>query len=44
VIPAEQKRFGRIEVLQTLNRRIEEGMRRYGTEVPALSDLDVTDD
>lgn len=44
VIPAEQKRYGRIAVLQTLNRRIEEGMRRFGVDVPALSDLDVTDD
>lgn len=44
VIPAEQKRYARIAVLETLNRRIEEGMRRWGMEVPALSDLDVFDD
>jgi polyphosphate kinase 2 (PPK2 family) len=44
VIPAEQKRYGRIAVLETLNRRIEEGMRRWGMPVPALSDLDATDD
>ena len=44
VIPAEQKRYGRIAVLETLNRRIEEGMRRYGMEVPAYSDLDDRDD
>jgi len=44
VVPAEQKRYGRIVVLETLNRRIEEGMRRWGMHVPALSDLDVRDD
>lgn len=44
VIPAEQKRYGRIAVLETLNRRIEEGMRRYGMEVPAYTDLDDRDD
>lgn len=44
VVPAEQKRYGRIAVLETLNRRIEEGMRRWGMPVPALSDLDVKDD
>lgn len=44
VIPAEQKRYGRIAVLETLNRRIEEGMRRWGMDVPAYSDLDDRDD
>ncbi|MGD9995759.1 MAG: polyphosphate kinase 2 family protein [Ilumatobacteraceae bacterium] len=44
VIPAEQKRFGRIAVLEALNRRVEEGMARAGMEVPALSDLDEADD
>ncbi len=44
VVPAEQKRYGRIVVLETLNRRIEEGMRRWGMPVPAISDLDVRDD
>jgi polyphosphate kinase 2 (PPK2 family) len=44
VIPAEQKRFARIAVLETLNRRIEEGMVRAGLEVPALSDLDESED
>lgn len=44
VIGAEQKRYARIAVLETLNRRIEEGMRRWGMDVPALSDLDVFDD
>ncbi len=44
VIPAEQKRYGRIAVLETLNRRIEDGMRRFGMDVPAIRDLDDTDD
>lgn len=44
VIAAEQKRYARIAVLETLNRRIEDGMRRWGMEVPAVSDLDVFDD
>jgi AMP-polyphosphate phosphotransferase len=44
IIAAEQKRFARISVLETLNRRIEEGMVRFGMEVPALSELDDTDD
>lgn len=44
VIAAEQKRFARIAVLETVNRRIEEGMARFGMEVPALSDLDDIDD
>jgi polyphosphate kinase 2 (PPK2 family) len=34
VIPAEQKRFGRVAVLQTVIARMEEGMRRWGMEVP----------
>ncbi len=44
VIPAEQKRFGRIAVLEILNKRIEEGMQRFGMDVPPLSELDVHDD
>jgi polyphosphate kinase 2 (PPK2 family) len=44
VIAAEQKRFARIAVLETLNRRIEEGMVRFGMEVPVLSELDDIDD
>jgi AMP-polyphosphate phosphotransferase len=42
-IPAEQKRYARIAVLETLNQRIIEGMIRFGMAVPALSDLDVRD-
>jgi AMP-polyphosphate phosphotransferase len=44
VIAAEQKRFARIAVLETLNRRIEVGMARFGMEVPAVSELDDIDD
>jgi AMP-polyphosphate phosphotransferase len=44
VIAAEQKRFGRISMLETLNRRIEEGMRRFGMDVPKIGDLDILDD
>ena len=44
VIAAEQKRFGRIAVLEALNNRIEEGLRRAGQTVPHIDDLlDVTD-
>lgn len=34
VIPAEQKRFARIAVLETVIARIEEGLERWGFEVP----------
>lgn len=34
IVPAEQKRYGRVHVLETLNQRIEEGMRRWGTPIP----------
>jgi polyphosphate kinase 2 (PPK2 family) len=44
IIAAEQKRYARIAVLETLNRRIAEGMRRYGIEPPDVSDLDDLDD
>jgi polyphosphate kinase 2 (PPK2 family) len=44
VIPAEQKRYARIAVLQTLNRRIEAGMRAFGMEVPDPSEIDVDDE
>ena len=39
VIPAEQKRFARIAVLERLNNRIEEGMQRFGFEIPHIDDL-----
>ena len=35
VIAAEQKRLARIEVLQTVISNVEDGMRRWGLEVPA---------
>ena len=44
VIAAEQKRFGRIAVIETLNRRIEEGLGRFGIPVPHIDDLDDIDD
>lgn len=44
LISGEQKRHARIAVLETLNRRIEEGMRRYGVDVPTITDLDDFDD
>jgi AMP-polyphosphate phosphotransferase len=43
VIAAEQKRFARIAVLETLNSRIEQGMKRYGMPVAQPSDLDIDD-
>ena len=36
-IAAEQKRFGRVAVLERLNERIEAGMRRWGFPVPEHS-------
>ena len=39
VIAAEQKRFGRVAVLETLNNRIEHGMRRAGFPVPHIDEL-----
>ncbi|MEI2704228.1 MAG: UDP-galactose-lipid carrier transferase [Ilumatobacteraceae bacterium] len=35
VIPAEQKRYARVAVLETLNQRVEEGLEAYGIPVPA---------
>jgi AMP-polyphosphate phosphotransferase len=40
VIPAEQKRFGRLAVLRTVIARIEAGMRRWGVEPPASRGVD----
>jgi len=40
VIPAEQKRFGRIAVIETLIVRVEEGIRRWGMRVPTIEELD----
>lgn len=44
VIAGEQKRWARIEVLETLILRIEEGMRRSGMPVPELTELTETPD
>jgi AMP-polyphosphate phosphotransferase len=40
VIVAEQKRFGRIAVIETLIVRIEEGIVRWGMRVPHIDELD----
>ena len=40
VIPAEQKRYGRVAVLRTVITRIEEGMRRWGIEPPPSTGAD----
>ena len=34
VIASEQKRFARIAVLETVIERVEQGMKRWGLEVP----------
>ena len=39
VIAAEQKRFARIAVIETLITRIEEGIRRWGMRVPHIDEL-----
>jgi polyphosphate kinase 2 (PPK2 family) len=38
VISAENKRNGRVEVIETVIRRMEEGMARWGIEVPSADD------
>jgi polyphosphate kinase 2 (PPK2 family) len=40
VIAAEQKRYARIAFIETLNERIEQGIRRSGLRVPELAELD----
>jgi polyphosphate kinase 2 (PPK2 family) len=40
VIPAEQKRYGRVAVLQTVISRMEAGMRRWGIEPPPSTGAD----
>ena len=40
VIAAEQKRFARIAVIETLIVRIEDGIRRWGMRVPHTDELD----
>jgi len=43
VIGAEQKRFGRIAALQTVIRRMEHGMRRWGIEPPPSTGAEYDD-
>ncbi len=40
VVPAEQKRYGRVAVLRTVIARIEDGMRRWGIEPPPSTGAD----
>ena len=40
VIPAEQKRYGRVAVLRTVIERMEDGMRRAGIEPPPSTGAD----
>ncbi|HVX20110.1 MAG TPA: UDP-galactose-lipid carrier transferase [Acidimicrobiales bacterium] len=40
VVPAEQKRFGRVAVLRTVIARMEDGMRRWGIEPPPSTGAD----
>ncbi len=39
LIPAEQKRFARVWALETVNARIEQGMRRHSFPVPTHKDI-----
>jgi polyphosphate kinase 2 (PPK2 family) len=38
VIAGEQKRYARVKCIETLIKRVEEGMVRWGIEVPHISD------
>ncbi|MGI9031805.1 MAG: polyphosphate kinase 2 family protein [Ilumatobacteraceae bacterium] len=44
LVGANQKRYARVQVIETLNRRIEAGMQRWGTPVPPQSELTGLDD
>ena len=39
LIAAEHKRYARLRVIEVLNERVENGMRRWGTPVPSIEDL-----
>ena len=39
IISGEQKRFGRVQVLETAIHRVEQGMIRWGMDVPGTDDL-----
>ncbi len=40
VISSENKRYGRVEVIETVIRRMEEGMARWGIPVPLHDDAE----
>jgi hypothetical protein len=40
VISGENKRFGRVQVIETVIRRMEQGMRRWGVPVPSDDAID----
>jgi polyphosphate kinase 2 (PPK2 family) len=44
LVAAEQKRFGRLQVLDIVNHRIEIGMRRWGMKVPSRDELTFDED
>jgi len=43
LVGAEQKRFARVHVVETVNRRVEQGMERWGMSPPAPIDLELPD-
>ena len=43
VLSGEQKRLARVQVIERLNERVEQGMRRWGWEPPAPHDLHIGD-
>ena len=42
VLAGEHKKLARVTAVETVNRRIEEGMLRWGTTVPSIEELDVS--
>lgn len=40
IVSGEQKRYGRVAVIETVIRRVEDGMKRWGLAVPSLAELD----
>jgi polyphosphate kinase 2 (PPK2 family) len=42
VIAGEQKRYARVKCIETLNKRVEEGMVRWGIQVPHIDDAVAT--
>jgi polyphosphate kinase 2 (PPK2 family) len=42
VLAGEHKKLARVIAVETVNRRIEEGMLRWGTTVPSIEELDVS--